>query len=83
MEVDVSKEKAPVAVGSLTTNITAAVIIEESNLNEHKHSSFKIFFNEKKMYVRLCLAFQSIRNTNNDVNEISYFVPHFIYAKDK
>ena len=47
MEVDVSKEKAPVAVGSLTTNITAAVIIEESNLNEHKHSSFKIFFNEK------------------------------------
>ena len=48
MEVDVSKEKAPVAVGSLTTNITAAVIIEESNLNEHKHSSFKIFFNEKK-----------------------------------
>ena len=48
MEVDVSKEKAPVAVGSLTTNITAAVIIEESNLNEHQHSSFKIFFNEKK-----------------------------------
>ena len=47
MEVDVSKEKAPVAVGSLTTNITAAVIIEESNLNEHKHSSFNIFFNEK------------------------------------
>ena len=59
MEVDVLKEKAPVAVGSLTTNITAAVIIEESNLNEHKHSSFKIFFNEKKMYIRLCIAFQS------------------------
>ena len=49
MEVDVLKEKAPVAVGSLTTNITAAVIIEESNLNEHKHSSFKIFFNEKSL----------------------------------
>ena len=80
MEVDVSKEKAPVAVGSLTTNITAAVIIEESNLNEHKHSSFKIFFNEKKMYVRLCIAFQSIRNTNNDVNEISYNVDRKIFS---
>ena len=47
VEVDVRKEQAPVAVGSGPKNISAAVIILESKLNEHKHSSFNIFFNEK------------------------------------
>ena len=47
VEVDVRKEQAPVAVGSGPKNISAAVIILESKLNEHRHSSFKIFFNEK------------------------------------
>ena len=47
VEVDVMKEQAPVAVGSGPEGITAAVIILESKLNEHKHSSFKIFFNER------------------------------------
>ena len=47
VEVDVRKEQAPVAVGSGPKNITAAVIILESKLNEHKHSSFKTFFGEK------------------------------------
>ena len=47
VEVDVRKEQAPVAVGSGPEDITVAVIILESKLNEHKHSSFKIFFNER------------------------------------
>ena len=73
VEADVRKEEqTPMAVGSGPQDISAAVIILESKLNEHKHSSFNIFL-MKKMNVRLCIAFQSIRNTNNDVNEISYF----------
>ena len=80
VEVDVRKDQeAPVAVGSGPEDITAAVIILESKSTEHKHSSLKDSL-MKKMNVRLCIAFQSIRNTNNDVNEISYFAPHFIYA---
>ena len=48
VEADVRKEEqAPVAVGSGPEDISAAVIILESKLNEHKHSSFNIFFNEK------------------------------------
>ena len=73
VEADVRKEEqTPMAVGSGPEEITAAVIILESKSNEHKHSSLKDSL-MKKMNVRLCIAFQSIRNTNNDVNEISYY----------
>ena len=44
VEVDVRKEQAPVAVGSGPKNIYVAVIILESKLNEHKHSSLKFSF---------------------------------------
>ena len=48
VEADVRKEEqTPMAVGSGPEDISAAVIILESKLNEHKHSSFNIFFNEK------------------------------------